>query len=130
MWAYSPNTASWAYTVFTDALVTAGKLPGWSSSGFGYAFTTAFLMQLFVGPQLMFFHRIEDNLVMRQWSFAGISKALWALAWFWVPAQTITFILDKPFQIGLAAVWSVALGLILGAAKPKGEQALTTPGTA
>jgi len=31
-----------------------------------------------------------------------------------VTAHTITFMLDRPYQIGLAAVWSVVLGIILG----------------
>jgi hypothetical protein len=37
-----------------------------------------------------------------------------SLLWFWIPAHSVTFALPKPYQIGLAAIWSVALGIILG----------------
>jgi hypothetical protein len=36
------------------------------------------------------------------------------MIWFWIPAHTITFSLPTDFQIGLAALWSVVLGVILG----------------
>jgi len=59
-------------------------------------------------------HRISDNAVMRVKNWDNIDKGLLSLLWFWLPAHTLTFMLPKPFQIGLAAVWSVVLGLILG----------------
>ena len=36
------------------------------------------------------------------------------LIWFWIPAHTLTFSLAVDYQVGLAALWSLALGLILG----------------
>jgi hypothetical protein len=33
--------------------------------------------------------------------------------WFWIPAHTLTFALPKDFQVGLAALWSFMLGLLL-----------------
>ena len=102
-----------------QALSEHGLLPSWTESGLGHAFTLSFMLQLFTGPQIMFFHRFEDNIIARQWSLSGISIALKSLVWFWLPAHTLTFMLDKPFQIGLAAIWSVALGVILGFAKSK-----------
>jgi hypothetical protein len=43
---------------------------------------------------------------------------LWSLAWFWVPAHAVTFALPPDWRIGLAALWSVVLGLILGMYSP------------
>ena len=69
------------------------------------------------GPLLMFLHRSSDNLITGARGYAGIEKSLATLAWFWIPAHAVTFALPKPFQIGLAALWSVALGLIMGLTK-------------
>jgi hypothetical protein len=65
---------------------------------------------------MMLFHRLEDNLILRRGDFDGMAPALWTLVWFWIPAHTLTFSLPPEFQVGLAAVWSLALGLILGLA--------------
>ena len=40
--------------------------------------------------------------------------ALKSIVWFWIPAHTVTFMLPDVYRIGLAAVWSVVLGVILG----------------
>ena len=104
---------------FLLALLDHGLLPSWSASGLGHAFTKSLLLQMFTGPQIMFFHRFEDCLIARKWDMDGITVALKSLIWFWLPAHTITFMLDKPFQIGLAALFSLALGLILGYAKTR-----------
>ncbi|MDT8287685.1 MAG: hypothetical protein RQ748_11290 [Elusimicrobiales bacterium] len=55
-----------------------------------------------------------DNAIDGRRNWAGIDKALLSLLWFWVPAHTVTFMLPEDFRIGLAAVWSLALGIILG----------------
>ena len=60
------------------------------------------------------FHRIEDNLIEGKKGFTGIHKAWWTLIWFWIPAHTVTFSLPVHYQIGLAAVWGLVLGIILG----------------
>jgi uncharacterized membrane-anchored protein len=59
-------------------------------------------------------HRILDNLIARKVNWKYIDKGLLSLLWFWIPAHTVTFTLPRPYQIGLAAVWSVMLGIILG----------------
>ncbi|KIX11530.1 hypothetical protein [Dethiosulfatarculus sandiegensis] len=110
-------------TGFADALLDHGLLPSFLSSGLGRAFLLSFCMQAVFGPQIMYFHRLEDNLILRQWNFSGMETALKALVWFWLPAHTITFMLDKPLQIGLAAAFSVALGFILGFAKSRAQKA-------
>lgn len=102
---------------FTSALLEHRLLPAFMASGIGWAFAVSTLTNLFFGPQMMFFHRLEDNLIMRERNFKGLTTAWWTLLWFWIPAHTVTFSLPVDFQIGLAAVWSLVLGLILGFAK-------------
>ncbi|MCZ7557846.1 MAG: hypothetical protein M5R41_15720 [Bacteroidia bacterium] len=95
-------------------LLEHGMLPEFCRDGFGWAFSVSVVTNVFFGPQMMYFHRVEDNLILRRWSFAGIETALKTLVWFWIPAHTVTFLLPTEFQIGLAALWSIALGIILG----------------
>jgi hypothetical protein len=64
----------------------------------------------------MLFHRLEDNLILGRQGFDGMAPALRTLVWFWIPAHTITFSLPADYQVGLAALWSLVLGLILGMA--------------
>lgn len=104
---------------FTRALLDHDMLPACMASGLGWAFALSCLTNLFFGPQMMLFHRLEDNLILREWNFAGLKKAWWTLIWFWIPAHTLTFSLPKDYQIGLAALWSVVLGLILGLSSGK-----------
>jgi len=96
------------------ALVDGGLLPDALGQGLGYAALVSVLTNVLFGPQMMAFHRWEDNLILGQRGFAGIQRAWWTLIWFWIPAHTVTFSLPRDLQIGLAALWSVALGLILG----------------
>ncbi|MCB2192607.1 MAG: hypothetical protein KQI62_13635 [Deltaproteobacteria bacterium] len=104
---------------FTHAVQEGGYLPSFMASGLGHAFAVSLMANFFFGPQMMFFHRLEDNLIMREWNFKGMDMALKSLMWFWIPAHTVTFALPPAFQIGLAALWGVVLGFILGFAKSK-----------
>lgn len=99
---------------FTRALLEHGFLPGFMEAGLGWALAVSVLTNLFFGPQMMFFHRLEDNLILWKWDMTGLTTAWWTLLWFWIPAHTVTFSLPVEYQIGLAALWSVVLGLILG----------------
>jgi len=99
---------------FTTALQNRGMLPDFTAVGWGRAFAVSVFTNLFFGPQMMFFHRLEDNLILRQRNFSGLTTAWWTLLWFWIPAHTITFFLPRHYQIGLAALWSLILGLIMG----------------
>ncbi len=102
---------------FTRALLDYRLLPTWADSGLGWALAVSVLTNLFFGPQMMFFHRLEDNLIDRKWNMAGLTTAWWTLLWFWIPAHTVTFSLQTEYQIGLAAIWSLVLGLIMGFTK-------------
>ena len=99
---------------FTHALVDGHFLPGFLAQGLGWALALSVFTNLLFGPQMMAFHRIEDNLIMGERGFKGIQRAWWTLVWFWIPAHTVTFCLPAEYQIGLAAVWGMVLGLILG----------------
>jgi hypothetical protein len=77
-------------------------------------------MNLQFGLFLVLMHRYLDNIIERKKNWKNIDKGFYSLLWFWIPAHTITFILPKEFQIGLAAVWSLALGLILGFYRRRG----------
>jgi len=78
------------------------------------AFAISATMNLQFGMLLILFHRFLDNLVIKVKNWKGIDKAIYSLLWFWIPAHTVTFILPENYRIGLAALWSVVLGLILG----------------
>ncbi len=96
------------------SLVDHGLVPAALGAGVGWAFLVSVLTNTLFGPQMMAMHRVEDNLILGQRGFAGIQRAWKTLVWFWIPAHTVTFSLPVDYQIGLAAVWSVALGIILG----------------
>ena len=107
---------------FVESLVAHGMLPSFCSDGIPRAFAISVFTNVLFGPQMMFFHRLEDNVILRRSGFAGMKTPLLTLLWFWIPAHTVTFSLPVELQIGLAAVWSVALGIILGAAAGKNRK--------
>ncbi|MBU0934149.1 MAG: hypothetical protein KKI09_11790 [Spirochaetes bacterium] len=108
---------------FVDALVAQNLLPAIFGKDTSVAILRAFALSFFMnaqfGPLLMFLHRSTDNLITRAKGYTGIEKSLFTLAWFWLPAHTVTFSLPADFQIGVAALLSVALGLIMGFTKRK-----------
>lgn len=97
---------------FVDGLAGHGLLPELGPVFRAFAISAA--MNLQFGPFLVIAHRLLDNAIARKSNWANLDKGMLSLLWFWIPAHTVTFILPKPFQIGLAALWSVVLGLILG----------------
>ena len=110
---------------FVDSLISHSLLP--EPGTIGRSFAISLSMNLQFGPFLVIAHRLLDNLIMREKNWNNLDKALLTLIWFWIPAHTITFILPKPYQIGLAAVWSVILGLILGYYNKKKATSLKRP---
>lgn len=97
---------------FVTYLSEMGYLP--QTNTFTKALFKSAAMNLQFGLFLVIFHRILDNLVVKEKNWDNLDKGMMTLLWFWIPAHTITFMLPREFQIGLAAVWSVALGIILG----------------
>ncbi len=114
-WAVIAITIKYAFVGFqgfVDSLIEHQLIP--ELGKFGSAFTLSAMMNLQYGLFLVIFHRVLDNLIAREKNWKNIDKGMLSLIWFWIPAHTITFMLDKPYQIGLAAIWSVVLGTILG----------------
>ncbi len=107
---------------FTAALLAAGYLPAAMASGVARAFLVSLFTNLFFGPQMMYFHRLEENLIISTHNYSGMETPQRSLKWFWIPAHPLTFSLPKVHQIGLAALWSIVLGLILGLATPRTEK--------
>jgi hypothetical protein len=99
---------------FVDALIAKSMLPQAGHGSVLWGFLVSVFTNVFFGPQMMFFHRLEDCLIAGKWDLTGLKKAWLTLLWFWVPAHTVTFSLPAEYQIGLAALWSVVLGLIMG----------------
>lgn len=109
-----------------DGLTVHLELPAVMQAGIGRALLVSVLTNLFFGPQMMAFHRLEDNLIAREWNWGGLDRAWRTLVWFWIPAHTLTFSLPPDFQLGLAALWSVVLGVILG--MHRGAPPVNAPG--
>ena len=107
---------------FNAALVDHHLLPAACGAGLLGALTVSVLTNGLFGPQMMAIHRLTDNLILRRRGFAGIQRAWWTLVWFWIPAHTLTFSLPRDYQVGLAAVWSVVLGIIMGLSAQKGPR--------
>jgi len=114
-WALLAVCIKYAFTgfvAFVDGLTAHGLLPELGAAG--RAFAVSLSMNLQFGPFLVIVHRLIDNAIDGEPNWANLDKGLLSLLWFWVPAHTVTFLLPLELRIGLAAVWSVALGLILG----------------
>ncbi len=121
-WGFLGILIKYAFTgfvAFTNGLIAHHLLPSSFACVWIFSFFTSFFMNTLFGPQLMFLHRFIDNLIVKRKGFKGIEGALKTLIWFWIPAHTITFTLPVEFRIGLAALWSVVLGVILGFFKQK-----------
>ncbi|HOH46253.1 MAG TPA: hypothetical protein PLX59_00300 [Candidatus Cloacimonadota bacterium] len=100
------------FTGYTEYLVEHGYLPKLGT--FGKAFAISSFMNLQFGLFLVLIHRVLDNIPLKEKNWKNLHKGFYSLLWFWIPAHTVTFILPPVYRIGLAALWSVFLGLILG----------------
>ena len=99
---------------FVIALIDHGMLPQMKPGTIAFAFAKSALVNLQFGLFLVIFHRILDNLIAKPKNWSNLHKGMLSLIWFWIPAHTVTFSLPPHYQIGLAALWSVVLGFILG----------------
>lgn len=118
------------------------KTPGFSMLKLLTAFTVSVTMNLFFAPVFMTFHKITDmHIEMNK----GTSKTFitpipfgyifpklnWFVQWdfvfkrtiilFWIPAQTINFLLPEEVRILVAALYSIILGVLLAIASLKSK---------
>ena len=99
---------------FVIALVKQKFLSEKNLVGWRWALTVSLVTNIFFGPVMMFIHRLEDNLIAWEWNMAGLGYAWLTLFYFWIPAHFYTFLQKDEYQIGIAGIWSIALGIILG----------------
>lgn len=106
------------------------------------AFSISTSLNLFYAPVLMTFHKITDIHItnnggtvrglFRPIKFSEIFPAInWRIQWdfifkktiplFWIPMQTINFLLPSQFQILVAALLGIALGVLLAIASQKSQ---------
>lgn len=100
------------FSGYVEYLQGHGMLPHFYK--FGQAAAISIAMNLQFGLFLVLVHRLLDNLGEGKKNWKGIDKSMLSLLWFWIPAHTITFMQAEDLRIGLAALWSLVLGLILG----------------
>ncbi len=132
------------FFIGSGAMISAGLLPGAGlvdASGAPNvwqnlirAFATSATMNLTFGPTFMAVHKCSDTyLALRAERGGGVtlSDVIDAVDWkrfvsftlfktvpiFWIPAHTLTFMLPPAYQVMLAALLSVALGVILNLRK-------------
>jgi hypothetical protein len=104
------------------------------------AFSVGFTINIFFAPVFMIFHKLTDLHIVNTGGtlkgfFTPIPMAkylqttdwttMWnfvlkkTLIWFWIPAQTLNFLLPEEWRILGAAVLSVVLGVLLSVASLK-----------
>mgnify|MGYP001820533144 CR=1 FL=1 len=104
------------------------------------SFSISTALNLFYAPVMMTFHKITDIHILKKGGtvrglftaidFAGIFKEInWDVQWnfvfkrtiplFWIPAQTITFLMPEEYRVLFAAFLGIVLGVILGVAALK-----------
>lgn len=110
------------------ALETKSLLP--SNNTILHAFFVSLFMNLTFGPMMMAFHRVTDTFIELRvnkqkvsllqtidtidWSGFIKFVVLKTIPFFWIPAHTITFILEPTYRVIFAAVLGIVLGLLLG----------------
>jgi hypothetical protein len=101
------------------------------------SFSISTALNLFYAPVMMTFHKITDMHILENGGtlrgffspldFARIFKEInWKVQWnfvfkrtiplFWIPAQTITFLLPEEFRVLFAAFLGIVLGVLLAIA--------------
>lgn len=109
----------------------------------GVAFCISLLLNIFYAPVLMTVHKVTDSHIEMNggtmkgfFSKVKVSRILKEIDWnthygfvlkktilfFWIPAQTINFLMPEQFRVLIAAIYGIILGIILAfAAVSKGD---------
>jgi len=104
------------------------------------SFSISTALNLFYAPVMMTLHKITDIHIQEQggtlrgflspMDFAGLFRKInWDIQWnfvfkrtiplFWIPAQTVTFLLPEEFRVLFAAFLGIILGVLLALASLK-----------
>lgn len=123
---------------FTDAGSILQSELSWKKVLVSFSIATA--LNLFYAPVMMTFHKITDIHILENGGtlkgfltpidFARIFKEInWDVQWnfvfkrtiplFWIPAQTITFLLPEEYRVLFAAFLGIVLGVLLAIAALK-----------
>jgi len=123
---------------FRDARSLLGAELGWRKVLVSFSISTA--LNLFYAPVMMTFHKITDTHILETggslrgffgpMDLARILKEInWDVQWnfvfkrtiplFWIPAQTITFLLPEEYRVLFAAFLGIVLGVLLAIAALK-----------
>ncbi len=137
VWGFLGIVIALIFPVFAGGVNGAlekGLLPGQGST-LAFAFFTSLIMNLTFGPSMMIFHRLTDTYIDLRFNKSAdpvtvkriIQQVDWpgfysfvifkTIPFFWIPAHTITFMLPPEYRVLMAAVLSLALGLLLSLAK-------------
>lgn len=138
VWGFLGMVIALAFVLFQGGVAAAsqtGMLPA-SMSPLLTAFVTSVLINVLFAPGMMAFHRLSDayfDLRGEGDSKPGIQVIAQRINWgsflgvvvgktiplFWIPAHTITFLLPAGYRVLMAALLSIALGLIMALVKPR-----------
>ena len=120
---------------FEDAVRIIHSELSWKKLLVSFSIATA--LNLFYAPVMMTFHKITDIHILetggtlrgflRPIQFARIFREInWDVQWnfvfkrtiplFWIPAQTITFLLPEEYRVLFAAFLGIVLGVLLAVA--------------
>ncbi len=113
-----------------DGLLAAGLLPGAASPLAVALWKSVFLNTVYSFPSMVFQKlagaMIDRGRLCSRWPLVEAFTSLdWdamfrvvgaACLWFWIPANTVSFLLPPAFRVPSAALLGLALGLILGIA--------------
>lgn len=107
------------------------------------SFSISTIMNLFYAPVMMTFHKITDNHIINTggtlrgfFSPIKYGKNFHAIDWhtqwnfifkrtipfFWIPVQTINFMMPNEYRVVIAAVLGIALGIILSISSLKSKK--------
>lgn len=141
VWGFLGMVIALAFQLFSGGVAAAaanGFLPK-TGSRLLNAFMISAIMNILFAPGMMAFHRFTDTwfdlkaggiqkptvgavAAAIQWdTFVGF-VVLKTIPLFWIPAHTITFLLPGEYRVFMAAMLSMALGLLLAFAKSRPAQ--------